>query len=72
MARVGTADSPAAAKLGALRGDIQALTVALDGLADAVATLRDQPGKAVGGVLSQILHSLAARLQPPAAPEAPT
>jgi hypothetical protein len=65
IARAGTTDSPAVAELGALRTDVQALTAAVRGLADAAATLRDQPANAVSGLLSQILQSLAARLGPP-------
>jgi hypothetical protein len=72
VSRAGSADSPAVAELAALRTDLQALTAAVGRLADTATALREEPAAAASSVLSQILQSLAARLQPPAAPEPPT
>jgi hypothetical protein len=64
IARAGTAEGPAVAELGALRTDVQALTVAVEKLAAAFVALRNEPADAVSEVLHQILQGLAARLGP--------
>jgi hypothetical protein len=68
ITRAGTADGPAVAELAALRTDVQALTVAVGGLAESTAALRDQPAEAVSDFISQILQGLATRLGPPQLP----
>jgi hypothetical protein len=65
VARVGSAESPAATELAALRNDVQALTATIERLAAVAVTLRDQPAGAVSEMLRQILQGLAARLGPP-------
>lgn len=68
IARAGTADSPAVTELVALRTDVQALTAAVNSLAEGTSALRDQPAEVVSDLLSQILQGLAARLGPPQSP----
>jgi hypothetical protein len=64
IARAGTAEGPAVTELGALRTDLQALTVAVEKLGGAFVALRNEPADAVSEVLYQILQGLATRLGP--------
>ncbi len=64
IARAGTSDGPAVTELAALRTDVQALTGAVNTLAEGTSALRDQPAEAVSDLLSKIFQGLAVRLGP--------